>query len=35
MTLERAPKAPRFVFSSAYGLIQDVDPIWRRYLPEG
>lgn len=35
MTLERRPKAPRFVFSSAYGLIQDVDPIWRRYLPEG
>lgn len=35
MALARAPKAPRFVFSSAYGLIQDVDPIWRRYLPDG
>jgi len=34
MALDRPPKAPRFVFSSAYGLIQDVDPIWRRYLPE-
>jgi 5-methylcytosine-specific restriction endonuclease McrA len=35
MALARRPKAPRFVFSSAYGLIQDVDPIWRRYLPDG
>lgn len=35
MALARAPSAPRFVFTSAYGLIQDVDPIWRRYLPEG
>ena len=35
MTLARKPVAPRFVFTSAYGLIQDVDPIWRRYLPEG
>jgi len=35
MALARPPKAPRFVFSSAYGLIQDVDPIWRRYLPDG
>jgi 5-methylcytosine-specific restriction endonuclease McrA len=34
MALARSPKAPRFVFSSAYGLIQDVDPIWRRYLPD-
>lgn len=34
MALARPPKAPRFVFSSAYGLIQDVDPIWRRYLPD-
>lgn len=35
MSLERPPKAPRFVFSSAYGLIRDVDPIWQRYLPHG
>lgn len=35
MTLARTPRAPRFVFSSAYGLLQDVDPIWRRYLPDG
>ena len=34
MALARPPKAPRFVFSSAYGLIQDVDPIWRTYLPD-
>jgi len=33
MTLDRPPKAPRFVFSSAYGLIQDIDPIWKRYIP--
>lgn len=33
MDLARKPAAPRFVFTSAYGLIQDVDPIWRRYLP--
>lgn len=33
MALARAPKAPRFVFSSAYGLLQDVDPIWKNYLP--
>jgi len=35
MELARSPRAPRFVFSSAYGLIQDVDPIWKRYLPGG
>jgi len=35
MTLARTPRAPRFVFSSAYGLLSDVDPIWRRYLPPG
>lgn len=34
MSLGRTPKAPRFVFSSAYGLIRDVDPIWKRYLPD-
>lgn len=35
MHLDRQPKAPRFVFSSAYGLIKDVDPVWRNYLPDG
>lgn len=35
MTLARHPAAPRFVFSSAYGLIQQVDPIWAKYLPDG
>lgn len=34
MRLARQPVAPRFVFTSAYGLIQEVDPIWRRYLPD-
>ncbi len=34
MSLARPPKAPRFVFSSAYGLLRDVDPIWRPYLPD-
>lgn len=35
MALARRPRAPRFVFTSAYGLLQEVDPIWRTYLPEG
>lgn len=34
MRLDRPPKAPRFVFTSAYGLIKDVDPAWRNYLPD-
>src|SRR5690606_8707497 len=33
MRLRRQPFAPRFVFSSAYGLLPQIDPIWERYLP--
>lgn len=33
MKLRRGPYAPRFMFTSAYGLLPDVDPIWRKYLP--
>ncbi len=31
--LLRRPFAPRFMFSSAYGVLPDIDPIWERYLP--
>ncbi|HET9026773.1 MAG TPA: HNH endonuclease [Trueperaceae bacterium] len=31
--LLRKPFAPRFMFSSAYGVMPDIDPIWERYLP--
>lgn len=34
MLLRRRPIAPRFIFSSAYGLLPEVDPIWERYLPD-
>ena len=34
MRLAHTPKAPKFVFSSAYGLLRDVDPIWKPYLPD-
>lgn len=33
MLLRRKPYAPRFMFTSAYGLLPDVDPIWEKYLP--
>ena len=33
MALRRRPFAPRFMFTSAYGLLPDIDPIWRKYLP--
>lgn len=33
MSLRRHPYAPRFMFSSAYGLLPEIDPIWRKYLP--
>lgn len=35
MGLRRAPQAPAFMFSSAYGLLPDVDPAWEAYLPRG
>lgn len=33
MRLLRKPFAPRFVFSSAYGVLPDIDPVWVKYLP--
>jgi len=33
MKLLRPPYAPRFMFSSAYGVMPDIDPIWEKYLP--
>ena len=35
MTLRRRPYAPRFLFSSAYGILPNIDPIWEKYLPRG
>lgn len=34
MHLNRKPFAPQFMFSSAFGLISDVDPLWEAYLPK-
>ena len=33
MLLRRQPFAPRFMFSSAYGVMPDIDPVWEKYLP--
>lgn len=33
MFLRRRPYAPRFMFSSAYGVMPEIDPIWEKYLP--
>ncbi|MEX2536735.1 MAG: HNH endonuclease [Trueperaceae bacterium] len=33
MNLNRKPTAPRFIFSAAYGLLPNIDPIWEKYLP--
>jgi 5-methylcytosine-specific restriction endonuclease McrA len=33
MHLNRRPVAPRFIFSAAYGLLPNIDPIWEKYLP--
>lgn len=35
MQLKRKPFAPRFMFSTAYGVIPTIDPIWEKYLPRG
>jgi hypothetical protein len=35
MQLKRKPFAPRFTFSTAYGVIPTIDPIWEKYLPRG
>jgi 5-methylcytosine-specific restriction endonuclease McrA len=34
MSLTRKPVAPAFLFSSAYGLLPDIDPAWEKYLPK-
>lgn len=33
MHLRREPFAPRFMFTSAYGVMPDIDPVWEKYLP--
>ncbi len=33
MVLLRKPVAPRFMFTTAYGLLPNLDPIWQKYLP--
>jgi 5-methylcytosine-specific restriction endonuclease McrA len=33
MILKRKPYAPRFVFSSAFGILPNIDPQWEKYLP--
>jgi 5-methylcytosine-specific restriction endonuclease McrA len=33
MALMRRPAAPTFLFTSAYGLLPDIDPAWEKYLP--
>jgi 5-methylcytosine-specific restriction endonuclease McrA len=33
MALNRKPFAPAFMFSSAYGLLPEIDPVWEKYLP--
>ena len=34
MHLSRKAVAPQFMFSSAFGLISEVDPLWEPYLPK-
>lgn len=34
MILLQEPRAPRFVFTTAYGLLPHMDPIWKKYLPD-
>lgn len=34
MALRRHPVAPRFLFSSAYGLLPSIEPNWKKYLPK-
>lgn len=33
MLLKRKPVAPKFMFSSAYGMLPSIDPIWEKYIP--
>ena len=34
MHLRRKPYAPKFMFSSAFGVMPQIDPIWEKYLPK-
>ncbi|MEM7737923.1 MAG: HNH endonuclease [Deinococcota bacterium] len=34
MHLKHRPFAPKFMFSAAYGLLPNIDPIWEKYLPQ-
>ena len=35
MVLMRKPAAPRYMFSTAYGLSRSSDPLWAKYLGQG
>ncbi len=34
MHLRRKPYAPKFMFSSAFGVMPTIDPVWEKYLPK-
>ena len=34
MQLRRKPYAPKFMFSSAFGVLPNIDPVWVKYLPD-
>jgi 5-methylcytosine-specific restriction endonuclease McrA len=34
MHLRRKPFAPKFMFSSAFGVLPNIDPVWEKYLPD-
>lgn len=34
MQLRSKPYAPRFIFSTAYGVIPNIEPTWEKYLPK-
>ncbi len=34
MVLATRPRAPRFMFTAAYGLLPNIDEIWKKYLPD-
>lgn len=34
MKLARKPYTPKFMFSSAFGILPNIDPLWEKYLPQ-
>ena len=34
MMLKRKPFTPHFMFTSAFGVLPSIDPIWEKYLPQ-